>query len=1054
MKKILYILLLFGLTLNAQHGYLGVLETQLKNLTNTTPLIVDVEAPTAPTDLTVSNITSTSVDLSWTASTDNVGVVQYALYNGSDSFVQTLTGTSQTITGLIPSTLYENYYIRAQDAAGNYSTGSNTVSFTTLADSYNNVRIIAMGASILYNVFYFESQIETQLLAENPTTPYTVEVHMEASPGETIGSYATGSAPNVDGVLANYSQVVGTKTYCVIHLGGNDVTSGRPYTSESQGAIDDMIADYTYIIDAIEAKGFTPIILDVSFRNYDGDTYLHEENGSLPYNEGFVNDLILNRSSEFAFNDGQSFMQFYNFMYNDWDNLLQSSDNYVHPAAYGPVKLQFAQTIGKYILTGVAPNKIDKVVYNPPTEQAYFDAHLVTAASASSLQDSIDVYNHVRLGKGDFSAAGNITLGSNQSIYGYPSQDGTELGTGNITISAGSSNVIIKNVDPNNIIFEAGSEISNVTINHVAKADIDCIGCRLTDSKIINIFLTELYFDNSASGYVRNTQVIRAYAQGQNDHVRWLGNTSEPSYGNIEMSRNFLTSTVNTSNYDGLQSHTLLGTDSENWDNTGTATRGPYYFRNCGQVNIFNSYGFSSPALAPEFDIEADLVWMQRKFVGSNQTPIFRTGTDVLYVQGDKDAPSYEGSNFYLEAYHQDNDIIFNGSDLSVEITGGDATTLSSIIYQTEHTPIAKADTYLPNSPAGEDWATDRVGQTDQSAEIQAMIDANDVAELDEGIYYISQPLQVMTGQGVIGKGTGKTAIVGITDDFPLIKVNDTVTVAGESTGQHHIIQYLTLQGGNYGYHVLPVNAAVERYMITNNTVKNVVFRNQTDGIRIEQIFGYDNNFFDSVSFVDCTNGIMEVTQPLANVPNDQDISYVDKTVFYNCQFINNTTALNMVAIRANNLNAWINCNFDGNSVAFNTTQSNALYVANSTFKNGTGSAVLTGNGARMSLYGCDFSNNSVTSLFDNKPGIYAEGCNFNDSGVDFFSTSSRELFMWNSNVESTINTSNISRGLFINTTVTGNAALSKPMVEIISATPLTILDGTVDVYPQLLVTH
>lgn len=89
----------------------------------------DTQAPTAATGLNVSGTTSSSISLSWNASTDNVGVTAYNVYmNGS---LQTTTGsTSTTISGLTPSTTY-SFYVVAKDAAGNSSSNSSTVSGTT-----------------------------------------------------------------------------------------------------------------------------------------------------------------------------------------------------------------------------------------------------------------------------------------------------------------------------------------------------------------------------------------------------------------------------------------------------------------------------------------------------------------------------------------------------------------------------------------------------------------------------------------------------------------------------------------------------------------------------------------------------------------------------------------------------------------------------------------------------------------------------------------------------------------------------------------------------------
>ena len=92
---------------------------------------VDTQAPSVPANLTSSNVTQTTVDLSWTASTANVGVTGYDVYQGSTN-LGTVAGTSTQITGLTASTAY-SFRVRARDAAGNISGYSNTVNVTTSA---------------------------------------------------------------------------------------------------------------------------------------------------------------------------------------------------------------------------------------------------------------------------------------------------------------------------------------------------------------------------------------------------------------------------------------------------------------------------------------------------------------------------------------------------------------------------------------------------------------------------------------------------------------------------------------------------------------------------------------------------------------------------------------------------------------------------------------------------------------------------------------------------------------------------------------------------------
>jgi|GEM_PF-2521356 len=99
--------------------------------TVTTPDIPDTQAPTAPANLTASAVSSSQINLAWTASTDNISVTGYEVYR-ANTRAATVTTTSFGDTGLLPSTSY-SYYVKAKDAAGNLSLASNTVSAATSA---------------------------------------------------------------------------------------------------------------------------------------------------------------------------------------------------------------------------------------------------------------------------------------------------------------------------------------------------------------------------------------------------------------------------------------------------------------------------------------------------------------------------------------------------------------------------------------------------------------------------------------------------------------------------------------------------------------------------------------------------------------------------------------------------------------------------------------------------------------------------------------------------------------------------------------------------------
>ena len=91
----------------------------------------DTQAPSIPAGLSAQAISSGQINLSWTASTDNVGVTGYRIYRNNTQ-VATTANTSYSDTGLSSSTTY-TYNVSAYDAAGNNSAQSSSASATTQA---------------------------------------------------------------------------------------------------------------------------------------------------------------------------------------------------------------------------------------------------------------------------------------------------------------------------------------------------------------------------------------------------------------------------------------------------------------------------------------------------------------------------------------------------------------------------------------------------------------------------------------------------------------------------------------------------------------------------------------------------------------------------------------------------------------------------------------------------------------------------------------------------------------------------------------------------------
>lgn len=95
--------------------------------------VPDSKAPSAPSNVSISSPGHTSIVVSWSPSTDNTGVKGYVVYrNGSR--VAATTATSYTVKALLPGTAY-SFFVKAYDAADNYSVQSGAITGVTLSDT-------------------------------------------------------------------------------------------------------------------------------------------------------------------------------------------------------------------------------------------------------------------------------------------------------------------------------------------------------------------------------------------------------------------------------------------------------------------------------------------------------------------------------------------------------------------------------------------------------------------------------------------------------------------------------------------------------------------------------------------------------------------------------------------------------------------------------------------------------------------------------------------------------------------------------------------------------
>jgi endoglucanase len=150
---------------------------------------VDTTAPSVPSGLTAGTATASSIPLSWSASTDNVGVSGYEVYRGTTR-VGTTASTSFTDTGLSADTAY-SYTVRARDAAGNVSAASTAVTARTATGGGNG----SQGCRAVLRVLNaWQGGFQAEVAVTNTGTAairgWTVDLALTG--GTTIGSVWNG----------------------------------------------------------------------------------------------------------------------------------------------------------------------------------------------------------------------------------------------------------------------------------------------------------------------------------------------------------------------------------------------------------------------------------------------------------------------------------------------------------------------------------------------------------------------------------------------------------------------------------------------------------------------------------------------------------------------------------------------------------------------------------------------------------------------------------------------------------------------------------------------
>ncbi len=256
---------------------------------------LDTTAPTIPSGLTGSAVSSTQVNLSWSASTDNVAVTGYAIFRGGNE-IGTSSSTAYSDLTVTHSTSY-SYTVKAYDAAGNRSAASApksvctpdltapsipaSVSATVLSPSRINITWSASsdtGCSGLagYKVYRGAALLATTPatglfdngLAANTSYSYTVVAYDNAGNNSNPSSSANATTWPV--VVANLS----TTGWLWVKRGTNAPKIDPPVVCTGSGGSG---SGYTYAWQFVSGDGQTTVVGSTS-----GSTQWHRSVPDVP----------------------------------------------------------------------------------------------------------------------------------------------------------------------------------------------------------------------------------------------------------------------------------------------------------------------------------------------------------------------------------------------------------------------------------------------------------------------------------------------------------------------------------------------------------------------------------------------------------------------------------------------------------------------------------------------------------------------------------------------------------------------------------------------------
>ncbi len=655
------------------------------------------------------------------------------------------------------------------------------------------------------------------------------------------------------------------------------------------------------------------------------------------------------------------------------------------------------------------------------------DAYYLPESRAIYLQHALNEHKIVRLKpNGDYRRGFSIQLDSDHALFGLA---GTK--TPAIIIAEGARNVIASGLVPEQISIAGSKAITmHNCFNRISNTTLRVKDANLEENLFTDLSNVKIDIDTSKKGYLKNNRFIRTLVHSAYPAIRIIGDPDKQSAGNRFIWTNILTPHGDGIIIENQQDISFVGLDAESW-NWSRKARYPSML-NVGNTDFVSLFmpngGDNKNKIGRYFNLDAKNILLQGMQIGKTQRPGFQLGshTENLIAIDTQDIglEQKNTSTNILEIFtNHRSDIRFNRNFISDKSFPEKIRSMLLTVLLKEKNLRASWEKpqfiRLPD-PAGINWRIGLDRKSDTSDYIQHLLDTNGIVELPAGLYYLSKPLRLKNGQGIIGAGAERTALIAKHPDMDIIIGDDHINEKTQTTS--FVLADLTLQGGRNGLnHSATGSGKGADY--SRITLSHVAFRDMEHAcIVTDNIYAWDNNFIDHSHFYRCNTAFKQTPDPSYSGGNRKGMTFLDKNVFYRCHFIDNKIAIDWPAKRANNLNGFIESQFLNNDTVIQQHNSLSTFFANSIIEINGSTRPIQSNRVLGFVNTQFLLKGKSDGLFDTN--IYCDGCNFTSDLSEpyrLFADGADRIFMINSHVPQG-SSAKIKNGLVLETDSNGQA--------------------------------